>query len=42
MRGLDEPILMTGSKPLLTEFGINHEFKSCGILLRLKVVGKTI
>ena len=41
MRSLDKPILMAGSKPLRTEFGINHGFKSCGIHLRLKVVAQT-
>ena len=26
---LDEPVFMAVSKPLLTEFGINHRFESC-------------
>ena len=26
---LDEPAFMTVSKPLLTEFGINHRLESC-------------
>ena len=26
----DEPVLIAVSKPLLTEFGINHRLESCG------------
>ena len=26
---LDEPVLIAVSKPLLTEFGINHRLESC-------------
>ena len=28
---LDEPVLIAGSKPLLTEFGIHHRLESCGM-----------
>ena len=33
MNGLDEPLFMAVSKPLLTEFGIHHRLQSCGKFL---------
>ena len=30
LNGLDEPVFLAVSKPLLTEFGIHHELESCG------------
>ena len=29
LNGLDEPVFLAVSKPLLTEFGIHHELESC-------------
>ena len=29
LNGLDEPVFMAVSKPLLTEFGIHHRLESC-------------
>ena len=33
---LDEPVFMAVSKPLLTEFGINHRLESCAHLKVIK------
>ena len=31
----DEPVFITGPKPMLTEFGVHHGFESCAVLLFL-------
>ena len=30
---LDEPVFIAVPKPMLTEFGINHRFESCALVL---------
>ena len=36
MNRLDEPVFIAVSKPLLTEFGINHRLESCAHLKVIK------